>query len=45
MKIINKYLQTEQKETCAHCHKSMPAKGSTVCEKCKKELESFRSKK
>lgn len=42
--IIEKYLQVEATEPCAHCHKSAPVKGKTVCAKCSKELEAFRNK-
>lgn len=43
--IIEKYLQVEATEPCAHCHKNTPEKGKTVCAKCSRELESFRNKK
>ena len=44
MKLIDKYLQTEESQSCAHCHKVNPEKGKTVCGKCSKELSSFRNK-
>lgn len=42
--ILDKYLQCEEKQPCAHCHKAQPMKGKTVCAGCSKELESFRNK-
>ena len=44
-KIIKRYLIVrEEKENCAHCHKSQPMKGKTVCQKCSSELDAFRNK-
>ncbi len=36
--------ETDNEQTCAHCKSASPMKGKTVCEKCSKELESFRNK-
>lgn len=43
---IFKYLMREEDKDaqCAHCHKTAPMQGRTVCQKCAKELESFRNK-
>ena len=44
MKLMNKYLISESDTMCPHCKKNKPAKGKTCCDKCSKELETFRNK-
>ena len=41
---LNKYLLKEEDTLCPHCKKAKPAKGKTCCDKCSKDLESFRNK-
>ncbi len=42
--LLKRYLKEENTEVCAHCKKSKPEKGKTVCGKCSKELLAFRNK-
>jgi hypothetical protein len=41
--ILYKYL-IEDDDLCVHCSKNKRKQGSSVCFKCAKELEKFRSK-
>lgn len=43
-KLLDIYLIKEVTEPCAHCHKSAPEKGKTICSKCSQELKAFRNK-
>ena len=47
MKLLDKYLLSDDVEakSCFHCHKSKPAPRKNICEKCIKELASWRAKK
>jgi len=46
MKLIGKYLISDsENKQCFHCHNSKPMARKNICEKCSKELESWRAKK